>query len=65
MDPMVPYLTGWLSGHVMSRGGQAMKIVDVTPLAPDGFKVTFASGTELAVQVKEIPRTRGKDSDER
>lgn len=53
MNPMVPFLTGFLLSSLSLRGSDAMKIVGITPLPPDAFDVAFASGLVVRVTIAE------------
>jgi len=59
MNPMVPYLTGWLAGNVTGKAAEVMKIVEMEPQPPDAFLVKLESGLMLRVKVSEVPKLRG------
>jgi hypothetical protein len=64
MNPMIPYLTGWLNACCLPPlKGTYLRIVDVEPQAPDGFVVVFASGAKLQVKVTEIADPPAGDKD--
>ncbi len=58
MDPMIPFLTGWLMGAVDQRGIECMKIVSVRFKSNNCFEVEFASGLRLWVAVSEVEEER-------
>jgi len=51
MNPMIPYLSGWLIGALLGEGKECMKIEKVEPTGLDGFTISFLSGTILNVRV--------------
>lgn len=55
MNPMIPFLTGWLASCLEKCGRETMRIADVTPEPPNALRVSFASGTVLRVHVMELP----------
>jgi hypothetical protein len=58
MNPMIPFLTGWLAGCVGNDAGKCMKVMGVEPTPPDGFLVKFESGLEVKVKVEAVPKMR-------
>ena len=54
LDPMVPFLTGWLTGALLNEGKKCMKIEEITPNGYEGCTIHFASGLKLRVRVEEV-----------
>jgi len=54
LDPMVPLLTGWLSGYLCDQGRRDFLIRAVVPCGLSAVCVHFGSGLVLRVKVEEV-----------
>jgi hypothetical protein len=54
MNPMVPFLTGWLAATCVARGNDCMKVEEIIALRTDCFEVKFHSGLRVVVTTKVV-----------
>lgn len=59
MNPMVPFLTGWLAGLLLRDGKEAMKILCLDRVDNQTLAVAFASGLVVRVKVEVACDPRG------